>query len=93
MQKFIILVCITIICGCSSNKKLSEVVSKYSGESQYGILKTNVADLVCDCLGEFQKRLESISDGEVLELLNQGEKAAQEVSADQLKRVQKAIGL
>lgn len=28
MQKFIILVCITIICGCSSNKKLSETARK-----------------------------------------------------------------
>lgn len=72
---------------------LEEVVSKWSGETKYGELKKKVADSVVTMLENFQKRLDEITDEEVYNLLEEGEKYANEVANRKLIQVQKAFGL
>ena len=72
---------------------LTEVVAKWNGETRYGELKKQVASSVSQMLTEFQERLAGISDEQVLELFETGEKYANEVANAKLLEVQKAFGL
>lgn len=77
----------------STNTPLEEVVARWNGETRYGELKKKVADSVAVMLEQFQKRLAEITDDEVYELLEKGEKYANEVANAKLLEVQKAFGL
>lgn len=77
----------------STNTPLEEVVARWNGETRYGELKKKVADSVAVMLEQFQKRLAGITDDEVYELLDKGEKYANEVANAKLLEVQKAFGL
>ncbi|MBQ3296374.1 tryptophan--tRNA ligase [Candidatus Saccharibacteria bacterium] len=72
---------------------LETVVEKWRGESKYGELKKQVAASVSGLLSNFQARLERISDAEVLDLLEKGEKYANEVANKKLHEAQKAVHL
>ena len=72
---------------------LAEIISKWQGGSRYGDLKKQVADSVSRMLEDFQKKVSEISDEEVLKLLEEGEKYANEVANAKLLEVQKAVGL
>ena len=72
---------------------LDEVVAKWTGESRYGELKKKVAESVAVMLTDFQERLARISDEEVLQLFEAGEKYANEVAGAKLFEVQEAVGL
>lgn len=72
---------------------LSNVVQKWQGETKYGELKKQVAKSVSQMLTEFQARMAEITDEQVLELLDAGEKYANEVANEKLLEVQKAVGL
>jgi tryptophanyl-tRNA synthetase len=74
-------------------RKLAEVADDYLGITQYGPLKTKVADLVCDFLERFQAKLAEISDQQVLVLLESCEERARETSSALLKLAQEAVGL
>lgn len=72
---------------------LSEVVKKWQGISRYGDLKKQVANDVSEMLVDFQNRLAEISDEQVLQLFEDGEKYANEVANAKLLEVQKAFSL
>ena len=72
---------------------LQDVISTWSGETSYGDLKRKVAESVSVMLEEFQAKLANITDEEVYNLLEQGEKYANEVATRKLYEVQKAVGL
>lgn len=72
---------------------LQEVISTWAGETHYGDLKQKVAEDVSVFLGEFQRKLSTISDQEVIDLLEQGEQYANEVANAKLLEVQKAFHL
>ncbi len=72
---------------------LSKVVEKWQGETRYGELKKQVATTVSAALEEFQKRVAEIPDEEVIRLLEEGEKYANEVANQKLLEVQKAFHL
>ena len=72
---------------------LQDVISTWTGETRYGELKKKVAASVSGMLEEFQARLAEISDAEVYELLEKGEKYANEVAAKKLLDAQRAVGL
>ncbi len=72
---------------------LQDVISTWSGETHYGDLKQKVAEDVAAFLGEFQRKLATISDDEVLTLLQKGEIYANEVANAKLLEVQKAFHL
>ena len=72
---------------------LQDVISRWAGETSYGELKKKVAESVSTMLSEFQARLASISDSEVLDLLEDGEVYANRVAKAKLLEVQEAVGL
>ena len=76
-----------------TGKPLTEVVAVWNGKTSYGDLKKQVAESVSKMLIKFQKRLADISDEEVYQLLESGEKYANKVANDKLFEVQKAFGL
>lgn len=76
-----------------SGVPLQDVITTWAGETHYGDLKQKVAETVSVMVGEFQRKLAAISDGEVLDLLTTGEQYANEVANAKLHQVQKAFGL
>jgi tryptophanyl-tRNA synthetase len=72
---------------------LQDVISTWAGETRYGDLKKKVASSVSGMLSEFQEKLAEISDQQVYELFEVGEKYANEVANTKLAEVQKAFGL
>lgn len=72
---------------------LADVIATWAGETQYGELKKKVASSVSGMLEEFQARVAEVSDAQVYELLEAGEKYANEVAGAKLLEVQKAVGL
>ena len=76
-----------------SGTPLQEVISEWVGETRYGTLKQAVADGVVQTLTEFQAKMAEISDEQVYELLEKGEKYANEVANAKLLEVQKAFHL
>ena len=72
---------------------LQDVIATWAGETKYGDLKKKVASSVSGMLEEFQEKLTKVSDAQVMELLEAGEKYANEVANAKLYEVQKAVGL
>ncbi len=72
---------------------LQEVISTWAGETHYGDLKQKVASDVATFLGEFQRKLATISDQEILDLLEAGESYANEIANAKLYQAQKAFCL
>ena len=72
---------------------LDDVIAKWSGETRYGELKKQVAASVSNMLEAFQANLSQITDAEVEELLETGERYANQVANDKLLAVQKAFAL
>ncbi len=76
-----------------SGTPLQDVISEWVGETRYGTLKQAVADGVAQMLKEFQDRMANISDEQVYDLLENGEKHANGVANAKLLEVQKAFHL
>ena len=72
---------------------LAEVTAAWAGETRYGELKKQVASSVSDMLRDFQTKLAEISDEQVLQLLETGEKYANGVASAKLFEVQAVVGL
>lgn len=76
-----------------NNVPLQDVISTWAGETHYGDLKKKVASSVTTLLTDFQAKLAEISDEDVLSLLEEGEKYANEVANKKLHAVQEAFHL
>lgn len=76
-----------------TNTPLQDVISTWAGETRYGELKSKVAESVAEMLTVFHARLADISDEQVYELLEAGEKYANGVANAKLLEVQKAFKL
>lgn len=76
-----------------SGTPLQEVIAEWVGETRYGILKQAVADGVAQMLKEFQEKMAGISDDQVYELLEKGEKYANTVANAKLLEAQRAFRL
>lgn len=72
---------------------LQDVIATWAGETKYGDLKQKVASSVSEMLEIFQAKLAEISDETVLDLLEKGEKYANEVANAKLYEAQRAFGL
>lgn len=72
---------------------LQDVIATWAGETRYGELKKKVASSVAGMLEEFQAKLAGVPDELVYELLEAGEKYANEVANAKLLEVQKAVHL
>lgn len=72
---------------------LQDVISTWAGETHYGDLKQKVAADVATFIDNFQRKLATISDDEILSLLEAGEAYANEIANNKLHEVQKAFHL
>lgn len=76
-----------------NDRPLQDVISEWAGETHYGDLKKKVASSVFNMLADFQSKMAEIKDEEVLNLLEKGEKYANETANAKLLEVQKAFHL
>ena len=70
-----------------------QVIDQYQGQTMYGPLKTEVADVVAGFLTDFQTKLAAVDDKELLTKLETDEKLMNEQANGTLLKVQKAVGL
>lgn len=72
---------------------LQDVIATWAGETRYGDLKKKVASSVSGMLEEFQARLSEITNEQVYQMLEEGEKYANNVANAKLLEVQRAFNL
>lgn len=72
---------------------LQQVCDEFTGMERYGDFKKIVADEVAQFLTDFQTRLASVDDAQILAKLESSERAMNEIANATLLRVQKAVGL
>ena len=76
-----------------TNQNIEEVKKTWEGQTQYGNLKKEVAEVVEKFLTKFQASMKNIEDSKILEILEKGENKARVVANETLLRVQKAVGV
>jgi tryptophanyl-tRNA synthetase len=70
-----------------------QVIDQYKGQTMYGPLKTEVADVVANFLTDFQAKLAAVDDKVLLSKLEADERLMNEQANKTLLKVQKAVGL
>lgn len=81
------------ILSALTNTPISEVVESYQGQTQYGPLKTDVADAVKAFLQDFQAKLAGVDETRLQTKLQSSEIAMNTIANQTLLLVQKAVGL
>lgn len=76
-----------------SDQPQSEVNAQWEGKTNYGELKTTVAEAVETFLNDLQSKLGQIDEAKLIQKLKADEKAMNEVANQTLLKVQKAVGL
>ncbi len=74
------------------NKSIKEIEKEYEGKG-YGDFKKGLAEVVAIFLKNFQDKYYSISDEEVLDILEDGRKKATEIANTKLEKVRRSIGV
>lgn len=74
------------------NREIPRLVKDYKGKG-YGDFKKDLATVVVKFLEHFQKKYESISDEEVLEILENGRGKAETIAQKKIEEVRKLIGV
>lgn len=75
------------------DRDLHEVITHWQGKTRYGDLKKAVADEISSFLTDFQKKLTTVNEKDLLEKLEADEAVTRQISNAQLLRVQQAVGL
>lgn len=81
------------ILAALSNQSIEEVVKEYEGQTQYGPLKSAVAEAVRQFLTEFQAKLASVDESKLQTKLESSEVAMNTQAKETLQKVQRAVGL
>lgn len=76
-----------------TNQSVDEIVTKYNGQTQYGPLKTDLAEVVTRFLKDFQVKLASVDSPQLHSKLLQSERIMNVQANQKLAQVQKAVGL
>jgi tryptophanyl-tRNA synthetase len=76
-----------------SHQSQAEVTAKWVGKTNYGELKSAVADEVKHFLSDFQQKLENVNEATVIDRLEKDELTMNEVANSMLSKVQTAVGL
>ena len=76
-----------------NDKPLDKVLKEWEGKTNYGELKRKVADSVEKMLAEFHDKLNNISNSEVFELMEKGEKYANKKANAKLYELQRVFQL
>ncbi|WP_338983092.1 tryptophan--tRNA ligase [Spiroplasma endosymbiont of Othius punctulatus] len=75
------------------NEKIDDVVKHFDGKN-YGVLKSEVADVVCELLENIQTKFNTlVGTKELRDLLDRGKQRATEISNKKLKLINEKIGL
>jgi tryptophanyl-tRNA synthetase len=75
-----------------TDKTIKQLEKNYKGKG-YGEFKKDLAEVVKDFLGGFQKKYTNISDKDVEKILAQGRKKVEPVAKETLERVKERIGV
>ena len=81
------------ILAAITDTSLRDLITSWEHRSQYGELKKLVAERLVEHISNFQAKVQNISDEEIYQLLEEGEKYANQVANQKLFEVQKAVGL
>ncbi|MEO8784924.1 MAG: tryptophan--tRNA ligase [Candidatus Saccharimonadales bacterium] len=81
------------ILALASGKPLDEIINKYSGQTNYGDLKADLAGAIAAFLTEFQTKLAAVNQAALDHKLVESEAAMNKSANKTLLRVQKAVGL
>jgi tryptophanyl-tRNA synthetase len=76
-----------------TGKDPQETADEYSGQTQYGDFKKDVAKAVADFLTDFQAKLAKVDNAAILAKLEKDEAAMREQANATLLKVQQAVGL
>ncbi|HSX47185.1 MAG TPA: tryptophan--tRNA ligase [Patescibacteria group bacterium] len=76
-----------------TDKSTSEILNKYNGQTQYGPLKNEVADVICEFLEELKSNISKVSSIDIDQKLTKSESKMNVIANSKLLEVQKAIGL
>ena len=76
-----------------NGKTIEETHSIYAGQTQYGPLKQNVANVMKDFLEEFQTKIKNVNETTLQKKLEESEIRMNEIANSTLLKVQKAVGL
>ncbi|MGE5425674.1 MAG: tryptophan--tRNA ligase [Bacillota bacterium] len=74
------------------NRQIPRLVKDNAGRG-YGDFKKDLAEVVGKFLSSFQERFKAISDNEVIAILEDGRKKAEEIAQKKLDEVKKVIGV
>ena len=81
------------ILAAITDSSLHDLITDWQHRSQYGELKKLVAERLVEHISNFQAKVQNISNEEIYQLLEEGEKYANQVANQKLLEVQKAVGL
>ena len=81
------------ILSALTNISINDISTKYQGQTQYGPLKTDVAEAVKTFLTDFQSKRNNVDETSLQSKLESSEKAMNIVANQTLLKVQKAVGL
>ena len=76
-----------------SNQSQDQAIQTWQGQTTYGGLKKEVANLIEKFLIDLQAKVDAISDAEAENILRTGEEEAEEIAKETLSKAQKAVGL
>ncbi len=76
-----------------SSRPLTAIRQEYQGQTQYGPLKSAVADVTCAFLADFQAKLQNVDNSVVLHKLEKSEAVMHAQASEVLLRTQQAVGL
>ena len=74
-------------------KPVDEVAKTWEGRTSYGELKTAVADEVKVFLQDFQRKLASVDEADLMRKLEASEYFMRDVASQRLYAIQQAVGL
>lgn len=81
------------ILAALSGRTVEDICSEFEGQTQYGPLKTAVADAVASFLSDFQAKLATVDQAALEAKLELSESAMNDVAVATLTQVQKAVGI
>jgi len=75
-----------------ADKSIKDLERQYDGQG-YGVFKKDLAEEVAKFLDNFQKKYNSFSDEDVIQILQAGTKKANEIARETMEKVRKLIGV
>ncbi len=75
------------------NQSIDEVSTRFSGQTQYGPLKKELAEKTCQFVADFQAKLAQVDEQVILTKLQQDEETMNQQAQAKLLKVQQLVGI